>query len=217
MAELGEVAYDLGLAWLTAWAFQLLVIVMPAERERKRLEAVVAPRLDHLIDLGTELADAVANQAGTRPGPLVVGDAITTVCAGTGLSAEAPGWATNWGGLLRHLSGRAAEVRASLRPFYPRLPPELLEALEEEDQAMESIARMERFGRTFNATDMKRLESPIFRWLTSVEMVRELRSSTIAPDRPLPARSALEAGMVHVPMDDFIKQREELERSLGLD
>jgi hypothetical protein len=217
MAEVGAVVYDLGLAWVTAWAFQLLVIVIPSERERAQVNELIAPRLDQLIRLGMQLADVVAHEASSRPDSLVDGPSLNKVCASVSLSSDAPGWATDWGGLLRHLSGRAERVRASLRPFYPRFPPELLQALEEEDQAMEEIVRLERFVRTFGATDIKRLESPIFRWLRSIEMVRSIRSKQIAPRRPLPERSVLDAGKVHVPMDDFIKQREDLERSFRAD
>jgi hypothetical protein len=56
MAEVGEVFYDLSIAWFTAWAFQLLVIVVPAERERKRFNALMAPRIDRFIALGMDWA-----------------------------------------------------------------------------------------------------------------------------------------------------------------
>jgi hypothetical protein len=217
MAEVGEVLYDLGLAWVTAWAFQLLVIVIPAERERQQFDELLAPRLDHLIVLGMQLADVVAQQLGREPGPLVDGTSINKVCTGVSLKADAPGWASNWGGVLRHIAGRAEHIRANLRPFYPRLPPELLQALEEEEQAMDEIARMERLGRAFNSPDMKRLEGPLFRWLTSIEMVRDVRARLVAANRPLPKRSVLDAGMLHVPVDDFIRQREDLARLFKTD
>jgi hypothetical protein len=217
MSEVGQVVYDLGLAWVTAWAFQLLVIVVPAERERRQFNELMAPRLDHLIYLGMQLADAVAQQVGRVPGPLVDGTSINRVCAGVALTTDAPGWATDWGGVLRHLASRAEHVRANLRPFYPRLPPELLLALEEEDQAMDEIVRMEKFGRAFDAPDMKRLEAPLLRWLTSIDMVRDIRARRIAPKRPLPERSVLDAGMLHIPMDDAIKQHEDLKRSTKAD
>ncbi|MDX6299606.1 MAG: hypothetical protein QOF53_820 [Nocardioidaceae bacterium] len=82
---------------------------------------------------------------------------------------------------------------------------------------MDEISRMERLSRAFHASDMSRLERPVFRWLTSIEMVRDIRAHQIAPERPVPKHSPLEAGMVHVPLDDFIKQREGLElRDHGL-
>lgn len=218
MAEAGEVLYDLGLAWVTAWAFQLLVIVVPAERERRQFNDVIASRLDHLIHLGMQLSDAVLLEAGQQAGPFTVdGAALTKICNRVSLSSDAPGWASDWGGLLRHLAGRAERVRGNLRPFYSRLPSELLEALEQEEQAMDEIERMERFGRAFSASNMQRLDAPIFRWLTSIDMMRTVRAQQVAPERPLPESSPLDSEMVHVPMDDFIKQREEMNEWLKED
>jgi hypothetical protein len=40
------------------------VIVIPAERERRQFNDLMAPRLDHLIYLGMQLADVVAREVG---------------------------------------------------------------------------------------------------------------------------------------------------------
>lgn len=215
MAEVGELLYDLGLAWAAAWAFQLLVVVLPAERERGRFNELIAPRLDRLIGIGMEMAEAVAKQAGTPPLAHFAVDAssLKKTCGETSLHDGVPGWQGEWGSILRHWGSLSASARDALRPFYTRLTPEVLEALWEEELAMAEILRMERFARAFDAPDMSRLESPLFKWLTSIDMLVEERKTSIARDLPTPKRSALDAGTM-VPMDDFIGQHEQFKRSL---
>lgn len=216
MSEVGDLANDLGIAWATAWAFQFLVIVMPAERERTQFDALIAPRVDRLIGLGMEMVTMVDSQCG-RPlrAEFAVDLAdVKAVCDTVSLNDEAPGWNGSWGIVLQHLGSRAESVRATLRPFYGRLTPELLEALEQEDLAMDEILRMERFGRAFDAPNMARLEGGLSRWLTSIHMLVTLRSSSLAPELPVPEQSAVNTDVVKVPMDSFIRQHEEFKKSL---
>lgn len=148
MAEFGEVFYDLSLAWVTAWAFQFLVIVLPAGR-RKRFQELVAPRLDRLIVLGMHLNDAIYAKAKAPVERDFSVDAalIESVCQSTALSDDMPNWLGDWGTVLRHLGGLADKLRASLRPFYAKLPADVLEALDQEELAMDELMRMERFSR----------------------------------------------------------------------
>ncbi len=219
MAELGEVFYDLSLAWVTAWAFQLLVIVLPAERERERFQALVAPRLDRLIVLGMDLSDAIHAQA---KAPVddefsVDGALVKSVCETVSLKEDVPNWLGDWGTVLRHLGGLAEKYRASLRPFYARLPADVLEVLEQEELAMDEILRMERFSRAFEAPNLKRLEVSMFRWLSSLHMLYGIRSGAFAPEVAVPTRSPLDQGRVKVPLDDVIRQHENMKKFLQSD
>jgi hypothetical protein len=216
MSEAGELVYDLGLAWAAAWAFQLLVVVLPAERERERFNALIAPRVDRLIKIGMELAEAVAKQSGKTPSKQfsLDAEALKETCRAARLNDKVPGWDGAWGSIFRHWGGLSSSASDALRPFYMRLTPELLEALKEEELAMDEILRMERFARAFDAPDMSRLEGALFKWLTSIDMLVEERNSTLARELPLPEYSAIDAAMIKVPMDDFIRQHEDFKRSL---
>lgn len=216
MFEAGELFYDLGLAWAAAWAFQFLVVILPAERERERFNALIAPRVDRLVVVGVELSTAIAKQAGKSPSVQFVLDveALKDVCGTAGVQDEVSGWDGSWGSILRHWGSLAERSREALRPFYTRLIPEVLEALREEELAMEEILRMERFARTFDAPDMSRLEGPLFKWLTSIEMLVDERRKSLAPELPLPEQSALDTATIKVPLDDFIRQHEDFKKSL---
>ena len=219
MSETGELVYDLGIAWATAWAFQLLVVVLPAERERERFNALIAPRVDRLIGIGMELAEAVAKQAGKSPSVQFALDAgaLKEACGAVSVHDEVPGWDGAWGSTLRHWGSLSASARDALRPFYTRLTPEVLEALREEELAMDEILRMERFARAFDAPDMSRLEGPLFKWLTSIHMLVEERKKSLARELPLPEHSTLDSARTKVPLDDFIRQHEDFKRSLEPD
>lgn len=216
MSEAGELLYDFGLAWAAAWAFQLLVVVLPAERERQRFNLLIAPRVDRLIGIGMELAEAIAKQAGKTPSAHFALDveALKHVCGAVSLDDDVQGWDGAWSSILRHWGTLSASARDALRPFYTRLTPDVLEALREEELAMDEILRMERFARAFDAPDMSRLEGPLFRWLTSIHMLVAERNESLARELPLPEHSALDAARIKVPIDDFIRQREEFKRSL---
>jgi hypothetical protein len=185
----------------------------------REFNALITPRVDRLISLGREIIVAVAGQRGTGPQAGFAFDAadIKVVCDTVSLRDDAPGWDGTWSTVLRHLGNRAASIPAALRPFYSRLTPDLLEALEQEELAMDEVLLMERFGRAFNAPNLKLLEEPLIRWLTNVHRLSILRSSSLAPELPLPEQSALETEMVKVPMDDFIRQYEECQRRLKAD
>lgn len=215
MSEAGDLLYDLGIAWVTAWAFQLLVIVMPAERERKRFNDLIAPRVDRLIRLGMETVLIFDRQHGKRPQSSYSFDPETLqwVCENVALRDPAPGWEGSLGTVLRHLGNRAQIARATLIPFYSRLTPELLDALEQEELAMEQILQMERFTSATHASNMTQLETPLFRWFTSINMLCALRAASLAPELPLPKQSAIDIAMVRVPMDEFVRQQERTRES----
>lgn len=216
MSEAGDLLYDLGIAWVTAWAFQFLVIVAPAERERKQFDALIAPRVDRLINLGMQTVLAMDKQLGKRPqvGFDFDGGNLRVFCETVNLRDTAAGWRGTWSTVLRHLGDRASHARAALRPFFPRLSPELLEALEQEELAMDAVLLMERIARAYDEPNMSRLEKPMFKWLTSIHMLSTLRSTSLAPERALPQLSAVYAATVMVPLDDFVRQREEFNKSL---
>lgn len=221
MAEAGELAYDIGLAWLTAWAFQLLVIVIPAERERRHLEQPVARRVNRLIDVGMRLEEAITRQLGKTPKPKFTFDSadLQAVCESTPLTGEVPGWFGDWGTLLDSIAAAAERNRGALRPFYPRLSPDLITALEEEDLAMEALARTIEFLRIQMhhppaggaPSSMKRLTDPLSKWLTSIDMLVTVRASSLARELPLPERTAASsAGSFRIPMEQYPRWQEHL-------
>ena len=78
---------------------------------------------------------------------------------------------------------------------------------------MGEILQMEGSTSALDASTMTRLETPIFRWLTSIDMLCTLRSASLAPELPLPRQSAIDIAMVRVPMDDFVRQLASLKAS----
>ncbi len=173
----------------------------------------MAPRIDRLISLGLEMRDAIREDTGGSRQDCFDFDAadVSKLCGTRSLRDDAPGWSGDWGRVLRHWGKLAEKYRANLRPFYGRFSNELLEALEEEEKKMDEILRIERFVSAADLPDMRKLDDSMFRWLTSLHMLYELRKESIAPDRELP-RSAVEPGVVKVPMDDMVSQLEALKR-----
>lgn len=218
-AEMGELFYNFSLSWVTAWAFQLLVIVLPEKRKTAQFQRLVAPRLDPLIGLGLEL-DAALRQAADarRPSDLQVdAELLGRVCARVRLKEDAPGWMATWETVLRQHGVQAERYRAGLRPFFGQLPPEMLVALHQEELAMDQLLRVLRIAVELEDTDMARLEELMFRWLTSLHMLQEVRLTTFAVDVPLPVRPP-DDGRVNIPVEQFLAQRRSMREFLdGLD
>lgn len=218
MSEAGELAYDASLAWATAWAFQLLVIVVPAEKERRRFDNIVAPRLDALIDLGLDLEASLEKKASkdgqSRAGLAVDVEVIAKACHLASLSEEASGWDLTWGELLEHIGDQAEDARSALRPFYPRFSLDVLEALEAEEVAMKHLLTAARVAPATHAGAMKRIATEVFVWLSSVHMILAVREQAVATWRPVPHKQPVVEGYVRTPLDKFLTERTSINEAL---
>ena len=62
-ARIGEVVFDLAVAYIAAWLFNLLVVVLPQLRSRDRVLAAVGRVITKLADLGLRMPTAMAHGA----------------------------------------------------------------------------------------------------------------------------------------------------------
>lgn len=189
MAVAGELLYGLMLAFVAGWLFHFVVVVVPEERERRRLNEVSAVRVDYLLRHGYTLARPLARAASIHPStwPLTEED-VRRASAKVGTpDASPPGWAGTWDGLLRHLL-RVTEVqRSTLRPLYGRLDVDLVRILDAEELAFTHVSRFSSpnslAGKQFTA-----YAPYLWAWLDALEDLRsyrmtEMRTAT-APPRP---------------------------------
>lgn len=190
--EVGEVLYDVAIAYATAWLFQLLVIVLPARTQERRLAAILAPRIDALLITGYDLSNAVglASARGTGRLPLEEGEVAGVFSTRDGIGEHVPGWATDWFGLFRHIARRNGAAQAALKPFYPRMSEELLELLEEEQRQMDIIVRLERLGSTSQFGYLGNFTAAVEAWLDAIQALREHRLNSLASIRRPPSPEA---------------------------
>lgn len=186
-AELGELLYDAGLAYLTAWLFHQLVIVLPEAIRADRLARVLAPRVDALIELGYQIAEGVNRTAGVDSAafPPDLGTAKRAV-EKAAPDSSFPGWGDNWSGVLLHITRRAEDARRGLKPFYPVLDQTLLEVLESEEREAEKLAFALRAGKILRREHLRDLASPLHGWLAALDQLLNMRRSTLAAEVQVP-------------------------------
>lgn len=68
LARMGDVGYDLALAYLAGWIFHLLVVVLPRRADRRRVHVAAVPTVDRLAATAERIGRAVANASG-QPWP----------------------------------------------------------------------------------------------------------------------------------------------------
>ena len=213
-AEASGLAYDASLAYATAWLFQWLVIVRPAEAQQRRMNEIAAPRLDAIIRLGFELADALRRQVNQSVGGFPVDEeTVRKACASTTAREWVPGWDTSWNGLYRHLASESDRFRASLKPMYARLPDDVVALLDREEFAVAQIARNERAGRPFDLKHMNAFVVPINRWFEVIDELRGIREGGFAPEIAAPEPQITKPWII-LPIEDSVSGKAE-NASLG--
>lgn len=215
-AEIGEVVYDACIAYATAWLFQWLVIVRPEQRRRERLHELIAPRIDHIIELGIELGAAIRAQGGRQPTFPIDSTEVVATLAVIDPREEAPGWSADWHHLIADLAESAAIERSALKPFYAQLDHMVLPLLEHEESRMAVLARTGRASAEIEWERMHALATPVVDWLDAVEALRQHRSSHLAPKRPVPIANPKRSDFQRVPIDQLGHMRREIERLAGI-
>jgi hypothetical protein len=210
-SEIGEVAYDACLAYATAWLFQWLVIARPEKHRRERLHDLIAPRIDHIIELGIELGTVIRAQRGETPTFPVDSSEVLSTLTVTDPREDAPGWMADWHRVVADLSETAAIQRAALKPFYAQLDPKVLALLELEEARMALLTRVGRVSAEVEWDQMKNLVTPVTDWLESVEALRQHRISHLAPKRPVPVPNPKRADFQRVPIGQLEAMRREIE------
>lgn len=135
-ARIGDVVFELAVAYIGAWMFNLLVVVLPRLRSRDRVLAAVGRVISKLADVGLRMPAAMAQGAqistpgqappsedwltktGKRlplggPSPLLVPDGVRMSPA-------------TWQEWVRDAVTRVESLNASLVPYLPFLEVELI-------------------------------------------------------------------------------------------
>lgn len=210
-SEFGDVAYDACLAYATAWLFQWLVIARPAKRQRQRLDELIAPRIDHLIEQGIELATVIRAQHGLDPAFPIARSEIVSACATANPGDKAPGWVADWHEMIDDLSGFAAIQRSALKPFYSNLDHSLFTLLELEEARSDLLARVGRASAQIKWNDMTKFAEPAAGWLEAVESLRQYRIKHLAPGRAVPEPDPRRSDHKRAPIAQLGKMRAEID------
>lgn len=187
MAVSGELLYDLMLAVVAGWLFHFVVVVIPEDQNKRRLDEVAAVRVDNLLRQGYSLARPLARAARVHPNtwPLREED-VLQACAKVGTAeASPPGWAGTWDGLLRHLYRITEIQRTTLRPLYGRLDIELVRLLDAEELAYTHVNHFAKrdsiAGSRFTA-----YAPYMSTWLAAIEDLRNFRATQMHVEAPPP-------------------------------
>jgi len=195
MSEVGELATNLCLAFLTGWFFHLLVIVLPERQRRARLERIVARRIDYLLRAGFDFAKPLSRtiKAGSPSFPLSA-ESVTKACALITPGGAPPGWPPDWYGLVRHLGNVTDTQRLALQPFYPRLDEDLLGLLEDEELAFLHLRRVNKMASAFEAENLSALAPWIIGWLKAISALHTYRLTHLRTETAPPAPDEDEEG-----------------------
>lgn len=152
---LGDLFFDLSLAYIGAWIFHLLIVVWPRRRDRELLQRTLRPMLLRLTKVARDLQEvledasirppATRNDAAPRPDlspfpadleqvtswcqRIAIDEASGTVRVDRGTRQQTD---LSWDEYLGSLSRRATRAREELATLYAVVEPELLEAIERE-------------------------------------------------------------------------------------
>ena len=187
MAVSGELLYDLMLAVVAGWLFHFVVVVVPEDRERRRLDEVAAVRVDNLLRHGYTLARPLARAARIHPNtwPLSEEDVMRACAKVQTPDVSPPGWAGTWDGVLRYLL-RVTEVqRSTLRPLYGRLDIDLVRILDAEELAFTHVNHFSKpnsiAGKQFTA-----YAPYMWAWLNAIEGLRSYRETEMQTSEAVP-------------------------------
>lgn len=135
-ARIGEVVFELALAYVAAWMFNLLVVVLPQLRSRDRVLAAVGRVISKLADVGLQMPTALAQGAQiSAPGQTVpIEEWLTKTGKRLSLAGPSPLLAPDgvrmtpatWQEWVSDAVTRVESLNTSLVPYLPFLEIELI-------------------------------------------------------------------------------------------
>lgn len=135
-ARIGEVLFDLAMAYVAAWMFNLLVVVLPQLRNRDRVLDAAGQVISKLSDVGLRIPIAMAQSAQTQAAETTPPSEEWLTKTGKRLSLGAPsplrvsaGVATRpatWQEWVAHVVAQVESLNASLVPYFPFLEVDLI-------------------------------------------------------------------------------------------
>jgi hypothetical protein len=189
-AKIGTVAYDLGLAYLGAWIFNYLVIVLP----RRSARQLIYRRCNPLIAKYAASAQAFlapmfekANETLEPHRPDAA--ALRRVCSSINPNDDAPrlingmpgNW-IHWLGLLDYEIRRADVPRRSLESFFPYLEAEGISLITDiSEHKLTRVQILSDLGGKIGNTDFLWLEDDLFDYWEACTRLEVYRIKSIQP------------------------------------
>lgn len=194
--EFGVFVYDFSFAYLAAWVFHVIAVLVPVARRRGRVEVLVARRLDRIVRHAQYAAARVHDAAGLDKGSSLPPSAESIESALKNTQGADLIYAAEWVESIEHLLGQAERDRAGIVPFSTELDSDLLGILQDEEDAGDAIVRLAEMGRSLNRTKPDLIESPLQRWFLACAALQDVRANGFGRHHPLPEPLARDAFIV---------------------
>ena len=136
-SEIGDVVFDLGIAYASAWLFHLLIVRLPEARRGRAFIASIGPELTGLVDVGLALQRQLESQSHTDPQTFPAArEVVEQMCAHVHM--EAPSgmlrWPLDqdeavpltWGQFLRSTSELTDRLQRDLAALYQFIDDDLV-------------------------------------------------------------------------------------------
>lgn len=144
--ELGDLMFDLGLAYVAAWVFHQLLVVRPQRAKATQLNAVLNPKLDRLVNVGRRLQQTLVDASPMTSVEFPASEEqVDALCSNISMSAptgvfmikredmtQSP---MSWSDYIDHVGRQSTAAHDELSALYPVLEPSLLSILERERTA----------------------------------------------------------------------------------
>jgi hypothetical protein len=140
-ARIGEVVFELAIAYIGAWFFNLLVVVMPQLRSRTRVLAAVGRVITELADVGLAMPTDLARGAQVSVSGVTPPSVEWLTSTGKRLPLGGPSSllvpdgvrmrSANWQEWVHAAVARIESLNASLVPYLPFLEIELIGLINE--------------------------------------------------------------------------------------
>lgn len=190
-AKIGTVAWELSLAYLGAWIFNLLVIVLPRRSDRRLIYRRCDPLIAQYAGSGRAILIPMFAEAHEIPEPQQPdAAALHRVCDKTNPNDNAPlitgggpgNWSyANWLGLLKYEMSRADARQKSLEPFFPYLEAEAVSLITDlSTHSLRSQVRM-LSEHSIENTDFLWLEDTLFGYWETCTRLDNYRINNILP------------------------------------
>lgn len=193
-AALGNVIYDLAIAYVGAWAFNLLVVILPRLRDRERVLEGAGPAIERLCALGLR----TITELGLMPGEfknLTDSNQVNlfslrlqdlSLAEESSLATFGPDGlrAASWQEWTVHKAVKAGDLYQSLIPYFPYLESELIQLVNKAalstfvDQGRE-LARVRVTG-----GDMSAVARPLAEFITACRRLRAYYDTQVNMDSP---------------------------------
>lgn len=180
-AELGELLYDVSLAFTTAWLFQWLVIIRPERTRRLEANRMLLPRVDALVSPAIELVLALQRTTGRD----IVGwpdkSDFLEMCAEINGQRPLKRFlaASSWWPYLEFIQRRRAEAQRGLEPFYDRMDLELAHVLGRERESGLMLSQCEHGYARPSGEDVRIFAEDLYGWISAVRAVKNQRDAVL--------------------------------------